>query len=283
VSSLAPLDLDEGIRGLGRGEGEGVLWLHPYALDAACFEPLWDLLPGWRHVGADLPGHGRTDVPAAGLDFAALADRLLAIAQAHDLRHVVGLSFGARVALQMAIQASPPFASVVLGSPVVEHGANDELFWKRYRELCGMQRIGGVGEFLRGRLMLVSPSVFDGARSDPPLWQRLWDTVGRHSFADLETATLQHWGSVPQSDVRLHGVASPILLVRGGAEGAASRRYGERLVRVLRDCRRVQLVGAGALSLLERAEASAEAVETHLAAHARAETASALHSSRRPT
>ena len=58
----------------------------------------------------------------------------------------------------------------------------------------------------------------------------------------------------------------------------ASRRYGERLVRVLRDCRRVQLVGAGALSLLERAETAAEAIETHLSAHAGAESAAALRS-----
>jgi len=262
------VNLGDGLAGrVSSGEGEAVLWIHGYALDSTSWSELWDLLPGWRHIGIDLPGHGQSLPAGEGEELPALARRLVAVARAHDVRHLVGLSFGTVVALQMAVEEGDAFATLVLGSPLVEHGANDEPFWKRYRELANMHRMAGYGEHLRGRLMLVEPSLFEGAAGRPKLWQRLWDTVGRHGFWDLPEATFIRLGSCLQSDVSLHRIPSAALIVSGDRERPSARRHAERLARALRSCRCLHVLGAGAHSLLEAPETAAAAIDGHLRAH----------------
>jgi pimeloyl-ACP methyl ester carboxylesterase len=249
------------------GRGEHVLWIHGYALDSSSWSELWDLLPGWRHIGLDLPGHGQSLPLSSGEELPSLARRLANLARERRVRHLVALSFGTLVALQMAIEVPDAFATVVLGSPLAEHGANDELFWKRYRELVNMYTMGGHGEHLRGRLMLVEPSPFEGAAARPELWRRLWDIVGRHGFWDLKDAALIRLGNHMQSDVHLHSIESAVLLVAGQRERAAARRHAERLSRALRSCRSVHVLEASGHSLLEAPATTAAAIEGHLRAH----------------
>jgi pimeloyl-[acyl-carrier protein] methyl ester esterase len=249
------------------GEGERVLWIHGYALDSSCWSELWDLLPRWQHLGVDLPGHGQSLPLAPREELPSLAQRLVKLARERQVRHVVALSLGTLVALQMAIEAPGAFATLVLGSPLAEHGANDELFWKRYRELVNMYMIGGHGEHLRGRLMLVEPSPFEGVAARPELWQRLWDIVGRHGFWDLKDAALVRLGDHLHSDVSLHSIESAVLLVAGERERPAARRHAERLSRTLRSCRSMHVLGADGHSLLEAPDTAAAAIDGHLRAH----------------
>jgi pimeloyl-ACP methyl ester carboxylesterase len=245
------------------GSGEGVLWLHPYALDSSCWTDLWDQLPDWRHVAVDLPGHGLSLPVAPDVDLGAVARNLNALATRHGVRHLVGLSFGSFMALQMALEAETPYATLVLGSPLIEHGANDELLWKRYREMVTMYAMAGHGDHLRGRLMLVEPSPFDGASAREGLHEKLYAIVGRHSFGDLAYAGLQRWGNHPQSDVRLHALPSTVLVIKGQNEGAAAKRYTDRLARTFRQCRSIHMMGAGSLSLIERPDQAAAAIDRH--------------------
>jgi len=263
--------LGEGLAGrVSAGAGDAVLWIHGYALDSSSWSELWDLLPEWRHIGVDLPGHGHSLPFREGEALPSLAARLLAVARERRACHVVALSFGTVVALQMAIQVPGAFSTVVLGSPLMEDGANDEPFWKRYRELANMHRMAGHGEHLRGRLMLAPPSPFEGAAARPELWARLWEIVGRHGFWDLPDAALIRLGSGLQSEVSLHGIESAVLMVEGDRERPAARRHAERLGRALRSCRSVHLPGAGAHSLLEAPRTAATAIDGHLRAHSAA-------------
>jgi pimeloyl-ACP methyl ester carboxylesterase len=253
---------------MSSGSGDPVLWIHGYALDSSSWSELWDLLPGWRHIGLDLPGHGQSLPLPSGEELPTLARRLADLARERQVRHLVALSFGTLVALQMAIEVPDAFATLVLGSPLPEHGANDELFWKRYRELVNMYMMGGHGEHLRGRLMLVEPSPFEGVASRPDLWRRVWDIVGRHGFWDLRDAALIRLGSHMQSDVHLHDIESAVLLVAGQRERPAARRHAERLSRALRSCRSVHVLEVSGHSLLEAPEITAAAIDRHLRAHA---------------
>ena len=250
------------------GRGEHVLWIHGYALDSSSWSELWDLLPRWRHIGVDLPGHGQSLPLPSDEELPSLARRLGHLAHKRQVRHLVALSFGTLVALQMAIELPDAFATLVLGSPLAEYGANDELFWKRYRELVNMYMMGGHGEHLRGRLMLVEPSPFEGVADRPDLWRRLWDIVGRHGFWDLKDAALIRLGNHMQSDVHLHRIESSVLLVAGKRERPAARRHAERLSRTLRRCRSVHVLEASGHSLLEAPETTAAAIDGHLRAHA---------------
>jgi pimeloyl-ACP methyl ester carboxylesterase len=253
------------------GEGEGVLWLHGYGLDSSSWADVWDRLPRWRHVGVDLPGHGLSEPLPPREELGALVKRLAEVARRHHARHLVGLSLGAAIALAMARECPGAFQSLTLASPLLGGPPEVEPFWKRYKEMANMYRMAGFGEHLRGRLMLVEPSAFDGVRPDTTLWDRLWRIVGRHPFWDLADAGYLRASSLEWPEEALHAVALPALVMVGELDSTGSQAAAERLVAALPSVQRVSLPGAAHLSILEAPAAGATALDAHLGAHATAE------------
>ena len=78
------------------GTGDSVLWLHGYTMSAEVWAPLWHLLPGWRHLGLDLPWHGSSRDLRRDESLADLADSVVAYAAAAGVSHVVGAQRSAR-------------------------------------------------------------------------------------------------------------------------------------------------------------------------------------------
>ena len=266
------VNLGDGLAGrVAPGPGERVLWIHGYALDSRSWGELWDLLPDLHHVGVDLPGHGRSLPLPNGQELPELACRIARQALSHGVRHVVALSVGTLVALRMAMDHPGTFASLVLGSPVPPSTAAGEPFWRRYRELANMHRMAGHGEHLRGRLMVVEPSLFSGARERPALWDRLFKIVGEHPFWDLSDASLVRLARRCETAAQLKGVAAPTLVVAGEKDAPSGRRRAARLARGLPRCERLALPGVSRLSLLEAPEAAARAIGSHVALAARPE------------
>jgi len=250
------------------GEGEGVLWLHAYGLDSSCWTELWDRLPRWRHVGVDLPGHGLSEPLPPREDLHGLAERLCELAARHRVRHVVGLSLGATLALAMALERRSTLSSLVLASPLPAGVPETEAFWRRYRELANMYAMAGFGAHLRGRLMLVEPSIFDGARVRPGLWDRLWSIVGRHPFWDLSHAGYLRVSSPAWPDDALRQVELPALLIADRSDAGGSGAVADRWAAALPRAVSAELPGAAHLALLETPAAAAAALDAHFGARA---------------
>jgi pimeloyl-ACP methyl ester carboxylesterase len=248
------------------GAGEGILWLHPYALDSSCWSEVWDRLPAFRHLGIDLPGHGLSLPAPAREDLPALARRIGAIAIERDVRHVVGLGLGALVGLQIAIELNEAVHSLVLGSPVVAAAAPNDDFPGRLRELASMYRMAGYGEHLRGRLMTVGPNVFEGSAGRPELWTHLWRAVGCHPFWDVLDGSTLRWSTYVPADAALDTVRARTLIVTGRAAPPPAAASAPWLARRLRGCDTVVLEETTGLPLLEAPEAGASAVGQHIRA-----------------
>ena len=267
--SFYPLaNLGDGFAGRrASGPGACVLWLHPYGLDSGCWGGLWDRLPDWRHVGVDLPGHGLSEPLPPRQDGPALVRRLRELAERQQARHLVGLSLGAGLALALGLDAPDGFASLSLASPVIAGWPEVEPYWVRYRELANMYWMGGgFGAHLRGRMMLVEPSAFDGARTRPALWDALWRTAGRHPFWDLSDAAYLRAASLPEPAPGTR--VPPTLLLLGAEDALGSAALVERLGAALGAGPALALAGAAHLSLLEEPAAAAAALREHLAANA---------------
>lgn len=107
------------------GEGPLLLWLHGAGATTHSWRDLWPQLPGFRHVGVDLPGHGFTRLGTrlrSGLlpmseDIAALC-----ASQGWQPVAVIGHSAGAALALQLADKVKAPD-----GGPVRIVGLNASL------------------------------------------------------------------------------------------------------------------------------------------------------------
>ena len=101
------------------GDGPAVILLHAFPLDSGMFDRLVPLLAGRaRVVTIDLPGLGRSAVPAEPPSMEAAASAVLEVIDVLDLGRpvVLGISTGGYVALQLAAQAPERLSGLVLGS-----------------------------------------------------------------------------------------------------------------------------------------------------------------------
>src|SRR6476660_9216433 len=127
MGDIPTILLDDGIAArIMPSPADKVLWIHGYTLNSSIWGALWELLPGWSHIGIDLPGHGGSEQIRPGENLSTLASRIGASARRWAARHLVGLSFGGTLALQIAIEYPDAFASLGLSSPGLGGGPLDE-------------------------------------------------------------------------------------------------------------------------------------------------------------
>ncbi len=152
------------------GEGPGILLLHGLASSSH----IWDLVAprlakaGFRAAAYDQRGHGLSGKPAAGYGFDRTTADGVAVIRALRMRRpvVVGHSWGANVALQLAVER-PRLAA---GAVLVDGGflnLRDRMDWRTCREALAPPDLKGTPlhefmEFLRyelGGVIDITPEV----------------------------------------------------------------------------------------------------------------------------
>jgi pimeloyl-ACP methyl ester carboxylesterase len=117
------------------GAGDPLIAIHPLALESSAFFGVAQKLAahGVRTLAVDLPGFGRTPAPAAPLGAATLAEPVLELARSLERRPLLlGMSLGARVALEAALAEPEAFRGAVLVVPYLP--------WRRWRRAIGLMR-----------------------------------------------------------------------------------------------------------------------------------------------
>lgn len=241
-----------------------VLWIHGYTLDASIWSPVWTLFPGWRHIAADLPGHGWSRPIRPGETLSRLAESLTDIAHRYRARHLVGLSFGGMVALQMAIDDPLAFDTITLSSPAVGGGPRDPASRARHGELTRLYRDRGVGPWMTELWMSSPPDIFRGASGHPQLWRTLRAVIERHTWAELGDARLGDLVSQPHQIQAVSTIKADTLVLVGEHDIPSFRRSAELLRSRIPRCARVYCPEAGHLCLLETPAAVAPRVSAHL-------------------
>lgn len=265
MSTRKPPDSDDDIAVTIREDGgDTVLWIHGYTLDATIWPSVWDFIPGWRHIAVDLPGHGRSRPIRPGETLPRLAERLIEIAHRYQARHVVGLSFGGMVALQMAIEDQLAFDTITLSSPAVGGGPRDRASQARHSELTRLYRERGAGPWMTELWMSSPPDIFRGASGHPRLWSTLREAVARHTWAELGDARLTDLFSQRHQIQAVSDIKADTLVLVGEHDMPSFRRGAELLRSKVTRCQRVYCVDAGHLCVLETPAALAPRVSAHL-------------------
>lgn len=247
-----------------RGDGPAVLWLHGYTMDSTCWQALWDLLPGFRHVGVDLPGHGRSGPMCPEWTLADLAGQLTAVLRDERAHRVVALSFGSCVALQLAIDEPSLVRTLVLGAATIAGGPEQPGTAQRYKELMLLRRLGAGPEAITERWMQSPPDIFRGTEQHPVLRARLRETIGRHRWAELDSGAMRSISAAVHTDDQLRRIAARTLVVTGTEDMPAFLGNADRLHRTVSTVDLVNLPGAGHLCLIERPEQIARTLADHL-------------------
>ncbi|HEU0104067.1 MAG TPA: alpha/beta hydrolase [Mycobacteriales bacterium] len=241
-------------------------WLHGYTMDSSLWEPLWQQLPGQRHVGIDLPGHGSAaDQPVPG-SLAGLADLVAARLQADGCRSLVGLSFGSCVALQVALDHPHLLDRVVLAAPTLAGPADDPEARDRYLEMYQLYQRSGPGPELTAVWMAEPPAIFTGLRRYPDTYDLVRRTVERHLFTELGTGAMRMVTQTVHTPALLAGIAVPLLVVAGAADMPQFRDNARLLEAVVPDCTVHVVPGAGHLPLLEQPSACSAVLDRFLPA-----------------
>jgi pimeloyl-ACP methyl ester carboxylesterase len=247
-----------------QGAGPAVLWLHGYTMDSECWQGLWDLLPGFRHVGVDLPGHGGSGPIGPQWTLADLAARLTGVLREERATKVVALSFGSCVALQLAIDQPALVRTLVLGAATIAGGPEQPGTAQRYKELMLLRRMGAGAEAITQRWMQSPPDIFRGTEKHPELRARLRATIGRHRWAELDSGAMRSVGASVHTDAQLRSIAARTLVVTGDEDMPVFLDNARRLHGTVPDVALRLLPGAGHLCLIERPEDIAGPLADHL-------------------
>jgi len=246
------------------GHGPAVLWIHGYTMDSTLWRPVWDLLPGFRHIGVDLPGHGGSRPLRPDETLPSLAVRIAAQARALRARKVVALSFGSCVALELAVADPGGIDQLVLAAPTIAGAAAADGAAVRERQLAMLHRIAGPGPHLTRLWMTSPPDIFLGTERHAELRNRLRQVIDRHHWTELSTGAMRGLTAHVHTDAALAKITAATLVLIGDQDMPAFTANAARLTAVLPDCTTLTVPDTGHLCLLERPANVAAPIRTHL-------------------
>jgi 3-oxoadipate enol-lactonase len=249
-----------------RGRGPAVLWLHGYTMDTTLWHPLWDLLPGFRHVGVDLPGHGGSGPLHAAQTLPALAARLAGIARRERARRIVALSFGSCLALELATAEPGAVGRLVLAAPTIAGAPAAEGVGRREMQLSLLHRMAGPGPHMTRLWMTSPPDIFRGSESHPELRSRLRRVIDAHQWTEMKTGAMRTLAGHVHTDLALGRISAATLVLVGDQDMPVFTANAARLAAVIPGCAVLTVPQAGHLCLLERPDVVAGPLRAHLTA-----------------
>lgn len=266
-SHLPVVELADGIAGrIQPGDGDAVLWLHGYTVDGSMWGDMWGRLPGWQHIGIDIPGHGASEPLARTGDLPALGRRLGQLCIARDIRHIVAISFGTITATQIAIEFPSHFSTLVLSAPSLAGGPHEKDIARVYSKLVQLYYQFGHGPWMRDVWMKCI--IWAGIEKTPGVREELAALVDRHSWEEIKGVAMRLFTEPAQLEDALRRIDASVLVIIGERELPAFRAVAETLNRVVPRCQLLEFADADHLAMVQYPEASARAIEAHLRAHA---------------
>jgi pimeloyl-ACP methyl ester carboxylesterase len=238
------------------GASEAVLFIHGFSLDTRMWDDQFEVFAQrYRVIRPDLRGFGKTPPPTG--EYANTADLKAVLESLGEARaHIVGLSMGGGVALDLAITYPQIVRSLVLVDSAMGGFPYKSSFGVGAKE---------VGLEAAKQRWLAHP-LFASANRIPAVAARLGQIVADYSG--------WHWlnrdpGRVPDPLPyhRLDEVTAPTLVLVGELDVLDFQAIAETLEQGIRGARKVEIQGAGHMSNMEAPEKFNEAVLGFLSTH----------------
>ena len=241
------------------GRGAPVVLLHAGIADRTMWDDVAPMLAeGFRILRPDLRGYGETPLPDGPFVYAADVAGLLG-ALGIERAHVVGVSMGGHVALDLAL-AHPGLVDrmVLVGSGIDgwEHDAALTAAWAEEEEAWERGDLDDVA-WVNVRTWLDGPTR-DEEAVPRALRRRVYEM--QRSALDHENANATGGWLTPSRRERLGEVGSPTLVLVGALDQRDFRRIGRFLADEIPGARFEELPGVAHLPPLERPEAFARTV-----------------------
>ena len=234
-----------------------IFLLHGIGSSATSWDRITPLLGGQRIVAPDFPGYGDS-ADVAGMSLDGLVDRLTALIDAEGGRaHLVGVSFGALVALALARRSPERVRSLVLADATLGRGAFPPV--EREGWLAG--RLAFANDLAeraveRAREIAAS-SASDDVIAEIAANMRRARPAGYRAVAAIVAATdARPW----LAEIRI-----PALVLCGADDAVVGVPLAESIAAALPDARYATIAAAGHAPHVERPAAVAEAIAAFVA------------------
>ena len=251
---------------VAEGEGAPVVLLHGHTLDLRVWDEITPALvaAGLRAVRYDQRGHGRSGSPPSGYrwcDHAAdLADVITRVAG--EPAHVVGLSKGGGIALELALRRPELVRTLALIGPLVPDAPLSEELLASFKALAMAIRSDGpraaMGEVWLSHPLIASAAARPGARER--LEAMLQTFPAGEYLAAVRDVPDRDWKVTD----RLREIAAPTLIMRGAREVPDFVSIADLLAKNLQTARLVIVPESGHLVPLEQPAAVAAALRGFL-------------------
>jgi 3-oxoadipate enol-lactonase len=229
------------------GSGPLVLFLHGVGADRRSWQPqLSGLADSFRCVAIDYPGYGGSDPAPEGSDRRWLAALLLDAVEAlgGTAAHVVGLSMGGVMALEMARIGDQKLASLVLADSFAHHPDGKAIDARFQHAMMTTP----MPEFASSRApSLVSPS------SPPALLAEIQAVLSEIPAKSVAWASPIVW--LADARAWLKDLALPTLVIVGAEDRITPPELSLDLARGIPKAKLVVVGGAGHLSNMEQPQA----------------------------
>lgn len=249
------------------GSGREILALHCSLAHGGAWSAVAAHLPAMTVVAPDLPGHGRSPDWDGRADLHTLTTReCLALLPGGPV-DLIGHSFGATVALRMALERPEAIRTLTLIEPVLfaaARGAGDPAWAQNRKALQPFADCMAAGDRPGAAAAFQSVWGTGDLFADLPASQRDYLAARIHLIPatnptlDEDAAGLLAWG-------RLEGLGLPVLLVEGAASPPVIAAIQTELARRLPQVTRAVVPGAGHMAPITHPAEVAALVAAHIA------------------
>lgn len=245
------------------GSGPPVVLLHAFALDTRMWDDQYALLAReYRVVRYDARGFGRSSVPAPGTQYSHVDD-FLALTRHLEVHrpHVVGVSMGARFALDIVVSQPDAVRSLVFIDGVIGGWDWSKAWLESYAPIV---QAGRRGDIAAAKAAFLAHPIFAPAREKPEVAARLRQMV--HDYSGWHFTHVDPERRLdPPALARLGRVRSSTLAIVGDRDLPDFQRMAAEIERQVANARRLGVAGAGHLSNMEAPEVVNTALRSFLA------------------
>jgi 3-oxoadipate enol-lactonase len=246
---------DKAVRFYDVGDGPAVLLIHGWALDARVWVPLVEhLTTHFRVVSVDRRGSARS---SAAPDLVADAEDLVALLDYLSIRRaiVVGMSQGARVALNLFATAEERFAGLVFDGPAPDARVLGDDWPQDVDRIALAQTLATAGVSAL-RAAVASHPLMQLHNPEPSVHQLLANLLADYRGIDLQAQPAHEAPAIDLASLR----ALPCLLLSGELDTDLRRAASAAYTEALPQARSFVLRGAGHLACLDAPHDYAAAV-----------------------
>ena len=216
-----------------------------------------DLLPRFRVLRFDHPGHGASPLPAGPLTVEGIADSVLGLLDELEIARVsfCGLSLGGMVGIALSLAAPSRIERLVLACTAAYLGPPEG-----WRERARLVRRDGMEAIADSVLARWFTSAFRSA--EPETVARFRQTLVSSSPEGYAACcdAIAAW----DARERLHDIGAPTLVVVGADDPVTTLEHAAPMGREIRGARIVTLPAAAHLANVEQPEAFNRALLGHL-------------------